>query len=507
MNKNITLKTIVGFVAILFSQATYAATCGTAFTPPCPETEPVCGTPFTQPCPGTEPVCGTPLTQPCPGTEPVCGTEFTQPCPGTEPVCGTPLTQACPGTEPVCGTAFTQPCPGTEPVCGTVFTPPCPGTEPICGGAFSPPCETVEPVCGTVFTQACGDEPAVCGTAFTQPCDPVITSCGGPFEPVCDDTPGNCGGPFEPACDDVEPICGTAFTLPCDVVQSDPVPVMNPIYEPGTVTYLHEDALGSAVAATDVNGYKLWNESYEAYGEKRIKPVAAEGENFSFTGHTDSKETGLVYMGARYYDPVISRFMGFDPVGFVEDNQMSFNRYAYANNNPYVFIDPDGRSPELLFMTDPQAYIDIRASALGVDPYTKEGTNAVLSHLRDEGIMQASVMVTMATGGFGVEVFSLKGLLTAAQSSRVKTISNVIKENAKPHDFAGVKKELKGIKGRYDHITEMKQSVRALDKAINGLKGSLKNPNLNNRARKKMEAAVKKGTNVRDKMNKTLNGE
>jgi RHS repeat-associated protein len=46
---------------------------------------------------------------------------------------------------------------------------------------------------------------------------------------------------------------------------------------------------------------------------------------------------------ARYFDAVTSRFMSVDPVGFKEQNLHSFNRYAYANNNPYRFIDPDGR--------------------------------------------------------------------------------------------------------------------------------------------------------------------
>jgi uncharacterized protein RhaS with RHS repeats len=49
-------------------------------------------------------------------------------------------------------------------------------------------------------------------------------------------------------------------------------------------------------------------------------------------------------MGARYYDPVIGRFMGIDPKGFDEGNLHSFNRYTYANNNPYKFVDPDGRA-------------------------------------------------------------------------------------------------------------------------------------------------------------------
>jgi uncharacterized protein RhaS with RHS repeats len=53
-----------------------------------------------------------------------------------------------------------------------------------------------------------------------------------------------------------------------------------------------------------------------------------------------------MYMQARYYDPVIGRFYSNDPVGF--KNMHNFNRYAYANNNPYKFTDPDGRNASLI---------------------------------------------------------------------------------------------------------------------------------------------------------------
>lgn len=48
-------------------------------------------------------------------------------------------------------------------------------------------------------------------------------------------------------------------------------------------------------------------------------------------------------MQQRYYDPIIGRFYSNDPVGFKTSNPMMFNRYAYANNNPYKYVDPDGR--------------------------------------------------------------------------------------------------------------------------------------------------------------------
>lgn len=52
-------------------------------------------------------------------------------------------------------------------------------------------------------------------------------------------------------------------------------------------------------------------------------------------------------MQQRYYDPVIGRFYSNDPVGFTASNPMMFNRYAYANNNPYKFTDPNGENPAM----------------------------------------------------------------------------------------------------------------------------------------------------------------
>lgn len=49
----------------------------------------------------------------------------------------------------------------------------------------------------------------------------------------------------------------------------------------------------------------------------------------------------------RYYDPILGRFLSVDPVE-AKDNGASFNRYDYANNNPYRFTDPDGRDSYLV---------------------------------------------------------------------------------------------------------------------------------------------------------------
>jgi RHS repeat-associated protein len=112
-----------------------------------------------------------------------------------------------------------------------------------------------------------------------------------------------------------------------------------------TVTYYHNDLLGSPVAATNQAGQVIWRENYRPYGERLTKDAQAQDNSVWYTSKPQDADTGLVYLGARYYDPVIGRFLSADPVGFDEKNIHSFNRYAYANNNPYKFVDPSGHSP------------------------------------------------------------------------------------------------------------------------------------------------------------------
>lgn len=116
-----------------------------------------------------------------------------------------------------------------------------------------------------------------------------------------------------------------------------------------TVTYRHTDALGSPIAATDESGGVVQRTEHEPYG----KMLNRNNDNRpGYTGHMMDKGTGLVYMQQRYYDPGIGRFLSVDPVTAYDQPVVAFNRYRYANNNPYKFTDPDGRRGEL-FWTAP----------------------------------------------------------------------------------------------------------------------------------------------------------
>ncbi len=114
----------------------------------------------------------------------------------------------------------------------------------------------------------------------------------------------------------------------------------------GEVQYVHGDHLGSPVVRSNASGAVLEHTRtrYEPYGAAVAGTFNPTG--IGFTGHVNDPEIGMVYMQQRYYDPIAGRFLSVDPVTTNAKDGSFFGRYHYANNNPYKFVDPDGRAAE-----------------------------------------------------------------------------------------------------------------------------------------------------------------
>ncbi len=104
----------------------------------------------------------------------------------------------------------------------------------------------------------------------------------------------------------------------------------------GTYQYYHYNNVGSTIAMTDQSQNITHKYFYTPFGELLAK-AEKDFNPFRYVGQFGvmDEENGLYFMRARYYDPVAGRFISEDPIWDV-------NLYAYANNNPHMFIDPKG---------------------------------------------------------------------------------------------------------------------------------------------------------------------
>jgi RHS repeat-associated protein len=81
--------------------------------------------------------------------------------------------------------------------------------------------------------------------------------------------------------------------------------------------------------------------------ERGTAPLALNMQtNAGFLGVTRDDASGFTPLGARWYDPVVGRFLSADPVVDLAD-PLQQNGYAYAHNNPVTHSDPSGLSISL----------------------------------------------------------------------------------------------------------------------------------------------------------------
>ncbi|OCW96884.1 RHS repeat-associated core domain-containing protein [Alishewanella sp. HH-ZS] len=134
--------------------------------------------------------------------------------------------------------------------------------------------------------------------------------------------------------------------------------------------------------------YYLGSQLVAKYADPRT-----QSDEPGYTGHVEDNDLQLTYMQQRYYDPIIGRFYSNDPVGFTASNPMMFNRYAYANNNPYKYTDPDGKFPR-------NASDMARYRSMGQMQQAQQQIRQAQSHAND--IMAPNDPAGVALGGVGV---------------------------------------------------------------------------------------------------------
>ena len=105
--------------------------------------------------------------------------------------------------------------------------------------------------------------------------------------------------------------------------------------------YYVTDPHGNVAQLTDDNGKVTKTYEYDTFGNE-VNPDQKDENPFRYCGEYYDKETGEVYLRARYYQPGVGRFLTRDTYTGESDDPESLHLYTYCGNDGVNYIDPSG---------------------------------------------------------------------------------------------------------------------------------------------------------------------
>jgi RHS repeat-associated protein len=115
--------------------------------------------------------------------------------------------------------------------------------------------------------------------------------------------------------------------------------------EKRSLVYHHGDHLGSSLLLTRSDGAVVERALYEPFGGYLASPTPSAPRtppDQAFGGQRSVAGLGIYDYGARWYDPMLGRFLQPDSIVPDADDPQSLNRYSYVRNDPTNRIDPSG---------------------------------------------------------------------------------------------------------------------------------------------------------------------
>ena len=123
--------------------------------------------------------------------------------------------------------------------------------------------------------------------------------------------------------------------------------------------YYENDYLCYVRVVTDADEEVLEHNDYSGFGQ-RLESSTGSANRYRFNGKEEqvTGSLGLIDYGARLYDNLLPRWTTPDPLA---EKYYSYSPYAFCNNNPVNFVDPDGEDPSLIW--------DIASIGFGIDSF------------------------------------------------------------------------------------------------------------------------------------------
>jgi RHS repeat-associated protein len=108
----------------------------------------------------------------------------------------------------------------------------------------------------------------------------------------------------------------------------------------GTAWYL-PDHLGSVRDIVNASGQLIDHIDYNSFGLVVSETNPSAGDRFKFTGREFDPVLAMYYYRARFYDPILGRFINQDPLRYQAGD---VNLYRYVGNSPLNATDPSGQT-------------------------------------------------------------------------------------------------------------------------------------------------------------------
>jgi RHS repeat-associated protein len=221
---------------------------------------------------------------------------------------------------------------------------------------------------------------------------------------------------------------------------------------PRQIRHQFPNHLGSVTVEVDGEGQLLSYEDYTPYGSTAYQAVRSESEarkRDRFIGRERDKETGLYYVGARYYAPWLARWTSTDPAG-VRD---SANLYTYAGCDPVNQLDRNGAWK--VSLKDVAIGFAVAAGTVAVVAFVVGtgglGAAAVGGIASLTGLSEGAVVTGLVVGGTAYGTYNVgktAGELTTGKNLKGETLSDEAlsrKLGALPVDVVATIFGLKGI--------------------------------------------------------------
>ena len=160
--------------------------------------------------------------------------------------------------------------------------------------------------------------------------------------------------------------------------------------------YYISDQLDNTRVVVNSTGGTVFSSDYQPCGIS-VSPSGTEA--LLYNGQVYDSVTGLFYYKARFYDPIIQRFMTEDIVSGRTNAQ---SLYAYTQDNPETFNDPNGHGTTGIY-----TFVNSTRGSYHLQGWIVEWGGSTSTSLTWLTLIAGAAIATWTLAGIGLLVFAI----------------------------------------------------------------------------------------------------